>query len=126
MRADHTALTWAEQVRYLVGEDYPQAERITVVMDNLNTHDGASLYRAFEPARARALLERLEFVFTPKHGSWLNLAECEFSVLARQCLRRRLPDRATVAGEVGLGWMSAIGWRPRWTGGLPQKMPGSN
>lgn len=117
VRSDHTALTWAEQVRRLVEEDYPQAERITLVMDNLSTHDGASFYKAFEPAQARALMQRLEFVFTPKHGSWLNLAECEFSVLARQCLRRRLPDQATVAAEVG-AWVNernrvatAVDWR---------------
>ena len=61
-------------------------------MDNLNTHTGASLYKAFPPEMARALLDKLEFVYTPKHGSWLNMAECEFSVLGRQCLARRLPD----------------------------------
>ncbi len=65
--------------------------KITLVMDNLNTHTGASLYKSFEPEVARRLLEKLEFVYTPKHGSWLNIAECEFSVLSRQCLRRRLP-----------------------------------
>ena len=65
---------------------YPQAQRITLLMDNLSTHTGASLYKTFEPARARALLDKLEFVYTPKHGSWLNIAESEFSVLARQCL----------------------------------------
>ena len=61
-------------------------------MDNLSTHTGASLYQTFEPARARALLDKLEFVYTPKHGSWLNIAESEFSVLARQCLARRIAD----------------------------------
>ena len=83
---NHAAPTWAEGVRRLVEEDYPQAQRITLLMDNLSTHTGASLYKTFEPARARALLDKLEFVYTPKHGSWLNIAECEFSVLARQCL----------------------------------------
>jgi transposase len=77
-----------------------QATRITLVMDNLNTHTGASLYKAFPPAMARSLLDKLEFVYTPKHGSWLNMAECEFSVLSRQCLDRRLPDIETVTSEV--------------------------
>jgi len=69
-------------------------------MDNLNTHGGASLYKAFPPRVACSLLDKLECVYTPKHGGWLNLAECEFSVLGRQCLDRRLPDLATVASEV--------------------------
>lgn len=97
---NHGAAQWAEGVRRLVQEDYPQAQRITLVMDNLNTHTGASLYKAFPPALARSLLEKLEFVYTPKHGSWLNMAECEFSVLGRQCLARRLPDIDTVTREV--------------------------
>jgi hypothetical protein len=97
---NHAAEQWAQGVRRLVQEDYPQARRITLVMDNLNTHSGASLYKAFPPALARSLLDKLEFVYTPKHGSWLNLAECEFSVLSRQCLDRRLPDIETVAREV--------------------------
>jgi len=97
---NHAAAQWAEGVRRLVQEDYPQAQRITLVMDNLNTHTGASLYKAFPPALARSLLEKLEFVYTPKHGSWLNMAECEFSVLGRQCLARRLPDIDTLTREV--------------------------
>ena len=97
---NHTACEWAEGVRRLVEEDYAEAEKITLVMDNLNTHSGASLYKAFAPEKARKLLERLEFVFTPKHGSWLNMAECEFSVLARQCLDRRIPDMKTLFKEV--------------------------
>ncbi len=97
---NHAAVQWAHGVRRLVEEDYPEAQRITLVMDNLNTHSGASLYKAFAPETARALLDKLEFVYTPKHGSWLNIAECEFSVLTRQCLARRLPDRPTVAQQV--------------------------
>ena len=97
---NHTACEWAEGVRRLVEEDYPNANKITLVMDNLNTHNGASLYKAFTPELARSLLDKLEFVYTPKHGSWLNMAECEFSVLSRQCLARRLPDRETVTNEV--------------------------
>jgi transposase len=98
---NHAACEWAEGIRRLVQEDYADAKRITLVMDNLNTHTGASLYKAFPPETARALLEKLEFVFTPKHGSWLNMAECEFSVLSRQCLARRIPDMQTVVTEVG-------------------------
>ena len=85
---NHTACEWAEGVRRLVEEDYPNANKITLVMDNLNTHNGASLYKAFTPELARSLLDKLEFVYTPKHGSWLNMAECEFSVLSRQCLAK--------------------------------------
>ena len=86
-------------MRKLVEEDFPGAQRITVVMDNLNTHAGASLYKAFPAPKARRLLRKLELVYTPRHGSWLNMAECEFSVLARQCLNRRVPDADAVAKE---------------------------
>ncbi|MDJ0823669.1 MAG: IS630 family transposase [Paracoccaceae bacterium] len=102
---NHTACTWAEQVHRLVHQDYPQAQRITLVMDNLNTHTGASLYKAFPPPTARAVLDKLEIVYTPKHGSWLNLAECEFSVIARQCLDRRLADMPTVENEIA-AWVN--------------------
>ena len=81
-------------------EDYLQAIRITLVMDNLNIHGGASLYKAFPPHVTRSLLDKLECVYTPKHGGWLNLAEYEFSVLGRQCLARRLLDLAKVASDV--------------------------
>lgn len=104
--ADHAAPTWAEGVRRLVDEDFPQAQRITLVMDNLSTHTGASLYKRFEPAKARALLDKLEFVYTPNHGSWLNIAECEFSALARQCLDRRIPDIDSLRTEVD-AWTEA-------------------
>lgn len=97
---NHTAVTWAQGVKTLVERDFPHAKRITLVIDNLNTHTGASLYKAFAPSVARQLLNRLEFVHTPKHGSWLNMAECEFSVLGRQCLSRRLPDIVTVREQV--------------------------
>ena len=100
VRADHVGATWAEGVRRLVEEDFPDAQRITLVMDNLNTHTGASLYKTFPPDRARGLLKKLELVYTPKHGSWLNLAECEFSALGRQCLDRRIPDIDTVERQV--------------------------
>lgn len=103
---NHAALQWAQGVRTLVEEDFADAKRITLVMDNLSTHTGASLYKAFEPQIARALLNKLEFVYTPKHGSWLNMAECEFSVLSRQCFDRRLSDRETVQSEVE-AWTAA-------------------
>ena len=100
VKENHVACTWAEGVRQLVEEDFANAKRITLVMDNLSTHTGASLYKAFEPKVARQLLEKLEFVYTPKHGNWLNMAECEFSVLSRQCLNRRLPEIERVRSEV--------------------------
>jgi transposase len=96
----HTKQEFAEQMRWLVDEGYPQAERIRVVMDNLNTHRAASLYERFAPEEARRILRRLEFHYTPKHGSWLNLVEIELSVLERQCLSRRIPDTATPQREV--------------------------
>jgi len=95
-----TAVDWAEQIRELVDVHYPEAERITLVMDNLNTHTPASLYKAFAPEEARRLLDRLDIHYTPKHGSWLNMAEIEFSVLSKQCLDRRIPDQATLQREV--------------------------
>ena len=79
---------------------YRDAEKITLVMDNLNTHKPGSLYEAFPPDRAKKLWDRFDFVYTPKHGSWLNMAEIELNVLIRQCLNRRIPERATVATEV--------------------------
>jgi hypothetical protein len=95
-----TAVDWAHQIRDLVDVHYPDAERITLVMDNLNTHTPASLYKAFSPEQARRLLERLDIHYTPKHGSWLNMAEIEFSILSKQCLDRRIPDQPTLRREV--------------------------
>ena len=95
-----TAVDWAHQIRELVDVHYPEAERITLVMDNLNTHTGASLYKAFKPEEARRILERLEIHYTPKHGSWLNMAEIELSILSRQCLDRRIPEQETMKKEV--------------------------
>lgn len=93
-------IEWAAVMKYLADELYPHAKKIVVVLDNLNTHGPASFYEAFEPEEARRLAERFEFHFTPKHGSWLNMAEIELSVLVRQCLDRRLPDLATLNHEV--------------------------
>jgi DDE superfamily endonuclease len=95
-----TRKDYAECVRELVEVHYPKARKIRLVQDNLNTHDGASLYEAFAPARARRLLDRIEFHYTPKHGSWLNRAETELSIMNRQCLDRRLDSQATVATVV--------------------------
>ena len=93
-------LDWALQVRELLDNHYSSARKVTLVMDNLNTHTGASLYEAFPPHKARDLLERLEIHYTPKHGSWLNIAEIELRVLTGQCLNRRLPDKQILEREV--------------------------
>lgn len=98
--ARRTKRDFAYQMRWLVDERYPEAEVIRVVMDNLNTHKWASLYEAFEPGEARRILRKLEFHYTPKHASWLNMAEIELSVLMRQCLDRRIPDEETLNREV--------------------------
>lgn len=95
-----TMVDWALQVRDLVDGRYSEAERVTLVMDNLNTHGPWSFYEAFEPAEARRLAERIECVYTPKHGSWLNIAEIELNVLSRQCLDGRIPDKETLVREV--------------------------
>ncbi len=91
---------WALFLLSLLEHRYRDAERVTVVLDNLNTHSGASFYEIFPPREARRWLERVEFVHTPKHGSWLNMAEGEFSVLQRQCLDRRIPNPETLQREV--------------------------
>ena len=95
-----TAVDFAEVIRRLVDERYPRAKKIVLVMDNLNTHKAASLYEAFAPEEARRLAERLEIHYTPKHGSWLDMAETELSVLARQCLNRRIATLATLLREI--------------------------
>ena len=94
-----TKLDFAAQMQKLVDVHYAEAECIRLVCDNLNTHKPASLYEAFPPAEARRLLQRLEFHYTPKHASWLDMAEIELSVLTRECLNRRLPDKATLERE---------------------------
>lgn len=95
-----TKRDFAQVVRHLLDERYPDAEKVVLVMDNLNTHRPASLYETFEPAEARRLLERLEIHYTPKHGSWLNMAETELAVLSKQCLDRRLATLDDLAREV--------------------------
>jgi len=89
----------ALQIKELLDHHYPLAEKVVLVMDNLNTHSGGSLYETFPPAEARRLLERLGIHYTPKHGSWLNIAEIELRVLAGQCLNRRIPDKQTLIDE---------------------------
>lgn len=91
---------WANFIKEVVDIDYPEAEKIVLVMDNLNTHSGASLYEAFAPAEAKRILDKLEIHYTPKHGSWLNIAELELSHLSRQCLKRRIEDQEKLAKEV--------------------------
>jgi transposase len=95
-----TCLDFAACMRDLVDEHYPEAERIRVVLDNLSAHSAGALYQAFEPAEARRILSRLEFHFTPKHASWLNMVEIEIGVMVRQCLNRRIPDKATLIKEI--------------------------
>jgi len=95
-----TKKDWARYIKKLVDELYPNAIKIVLVMDNLNTHKGASLYEVFEPAEARRILDKLEMHYTPKHGSWLNMAELELSHLSRQCLNRRIPNQKILKEEV--------------------------
>ena len=94
-----TKADWARVVHKLVDEDYADRERIVLVMDNLNTHHPSSLYEAFEPAEARRIAERLEIHYTPRHGSWLNMAEMELGALSRQCLDRRIPSHDILEQE---------------------------
>jgi hypothetical protein len=98
--ARRTKIDWAHQIKLMLRDHYPNARKVILVMDNLNTHTGASLYEAFPPEEARSLYERLDIHHTPKHGSWLNIAEIELRVLMGQCLNRRIPDVATLENEV--------------------------
>jgi hypothetical protein len=95
-----TRRDYAHCIRDMVDRHYPRATKVLLVQDNLNTHDGASLYEAFPPEEARRILDRIEFHYTPKHGSWLNMAETEISIMGRQCLDRRLESQARMAEEV--------------------------
>ena len=106
-RRQRTRVDWAREVEQLLTIDYPDAERVLLVMDNLNTHTIGSLYEAFEPAKARALAQRLEIHHTPKHGSWLNIAEIELSALTRQCLDRRIDDIDLLNSEL-TAWQDAV------------------
>jgi hypothetical protein len=99
-RERRTRLDWAHEVEHLLTSDYPDAEKVVLVMDNLNTHSIGSLYEAFDPTTAFALAQRLEIHHTPRHGSWLNIAEIELSALTRQCLDRRIADLDTLNTEL--------------------------
>ena len=107
-----TRKDWAQQIKAMLDERYPDAMQVRLVMDNLNTHHIASLYETFEPQEARRLAERLDIHHTPKHGSWLNMAEIELSVLKGQCLNRRIADRTTMQAEVA-AWERARNNRTR-------------
>jgi hypothetical protein len=112
-----TMVDWAHCIKDLIDVQYPDAEKIVLVMDNLNIHSPASLYAAFPPAEAKRLADKLEIHHTPKHGSWLNAAEIELAILSAQCLDRRIPDRETLRQEVA-AWKemrnalgAAVDWR---------------
>ena len=94
-------LEFADMMRYLLDDLYPEAERIRLVVDNLNTHSPAAFYENFSAEEARHMSKKIEFVYTPTHGSWLNMVEIELSVLVRQCLKRRVPDMETLEQEAG-------------------------
>jgi hypothetical protein len=111
-RRQRTRIDWAHEVEHLLTRDYPHAQRIVLVMDNLNTHTTGSLYEAFEPAKARALAQRLEIHHTPKHGSWLNIAEIELSALTRQCLDRRITDLDVLNSEL-TAWQNTVNTNQR-------------
>lgn len=102
VREHRTAVDWAEEIRYLVDVMYPDAEKIVLVMDNLNTHRPASLYKRYSPKQAKRILDRLELHFTPKHGSWLNIAEIELNVMTRQCLSRRIASLPVLRSELSV------------------------
>lgn len=95
-----TAIDWAQKIQYLSDVMFPDAEKIILVMDNLNTHKAASLYKAFPPVEARRMIKRLEIHYTPKHGSWLNMAEIELNVMTRQCLSRRIDTITRLKNEL--------------------------
>jgi hypothetical protein len=99
VRETKTAIDLAEEIKELLDVDYPDADRVVLIWDNLNTHAPASLYKAFPPAEARRLLDRLEIHYTPKHGSWLDIAEIELSVFTKQCLTRRISEIETLRRE---------------------------
>ena len=103
VRKQRTGKDWAEEIKEVLVTDYPVASTVALVCDNLNTHKIASLYETFKPEEARQLAKRLDIHYTPKHGSWLNVAECELSVLTQQCLDQRIPDILTLS-EVGGTW----------------------
>ena len=100
VREHRTAVDWAEEIRYLVDIMYPDAEKIVLVMDNLNTHKAASLYKRYPPEEARRIIKKLEIHYTPKHGSWPDIAEIELNVMTRQCLSRRIAETGLLRKEL--------------------------
>ena len=102
VREHRTSMDWAEEIEYLAEVMYPAAEKIVLVMDNLNTHKPASLYKRFPPEKAHRILSKLEIHYTPKHGSWLNIAEIELNVMTRQCLSRRIPSIEQLRKELSV------------------------
>jgi hypothetical protein len=108
-----TAVDYAHLLKTLVDSDYAHADKVIVIQDNLNTHSPTSLYKAFEPKEAQRIWSRLEFCHTPKHGSWLNMAEIELSILSRQCLNRRIPDMDTLKREVA-AWQDNRNHEETW------------
>lgn len=116
VRKRKTKRDWAQEIKELLDVDYPDADKVVLVLDNLNTHTPGALYEAFAPQEARRLLERLEIHHTPKHGSWLNIAEIELSVLTKQCLDRRMPDLTTLRNEAAAwyGDRNAVRKRVDW------------
>ena len=133
-----TKADWVRVVQQLVDLDYPDKDRIFLVMDNLNTHHPASLYEAFPPEEARRIAERLDVHYTPKHGSWLNIAEIEIGVMVLQCPDRRIPDQSVLRREMGawqqqrnrdsirVDWRFTTGIQYGWTGASQLRMPVSN
>lgn len=97
---NHTGNTWAKMMGYIAEQMYPNATKVTVVEDNLSSHKRYNLYNVFEPQRARAIIDKIEFIYTPKHGSWLNIAECELSVLSRQALNVRFESKNVLEIQV--------------------------
>ena len=113
------AVDWAQEIKYLADEVYPDAEKIVLVMDNLNTHKPASLYKKYPPEEARRIIRKLEIHYTPKHGSWLNIAEIELNVMTRQCLSRRIESMNALRRELSAweqernGNQATVNWRFR-------------
>lgn len=97
---NHTGNTWAKMMGYIAEQMYPNANKVTVVEDNLSSHKRYNLYNVFDPQRARAIIDKIEFIYTPKHGSWLNIAECELSVLSRQALNDRFKSKCVLEKQV--------------------------
>jgi len=100
VKDDHSAKSWAQVVTFIAEQIYPDAKKITIVQDNLSAHARHALYELHPPEKTRQILQRIEFVHTPKHGSWLNVAEIELSILSRQCLAERIPDRETLQRQL--------------------------